>query len=77
MLPGHGSSMVLEQDEVLPCPSCCLGPFSFTSVCHRPAPSPPRYQNLNCEAKSLLCHDRLQKAQGSAEPSLKLPEAQS
>ncbi|XP_042749833.1 dual specificity testis-specific protein kinase 1 [Lagopus leucura] len=77
MLPGHGSSMVLEQDEVLPCPSCCLGPFSFTSVCHRPAPSPPRYQNLNCEAKSLLCHDRLQKAQGSAEPGLKLPEAQS
>ncbi|NXJ14495.1 TESK1 kinase, partial [Odontophorus gujanensis] len=77
MLPGHSSGMVLEQDEVLPCPSCCLGPFSFASVCHRPAPSPPRYQNLNCEAKSLLCHDRLQKAQGSAEPSLKLPEAQS
>uniref|UniRef100_A0A8C9LF94 dual-specificity kinase n=1 Tax=Pavo cristatus TaxID=9049 RepID=A0A8C9LF94_PAVCR len=77
MLPGHGSSMVLEQDEVLPCPSCCLGPFSFASVCHRTAPSPPHYQNLNCEAKSLLCHDRLQKAQGSAEPSLKLPEAQS
>ncbi|OXB53591.1 hypothetical protein ASZ78_012224 [Callipepla squamata] len=77
MLPGHSSGMVLEQDEVLPCPSCCLGPFSFASVCHRPAPSPPRYQNLNCEAKSLLCHDRLQKTQGSAEPSLKLPEAQS
>ncbi|KAF1657156.1 Dual specificity testis-specific protein kinase 1, partial [Aptenodytes patagonicus] len=83
MLPGHGSSAVLEQDEVLPCPGCCLGPFSFSfaSVCHRPAPSPPRYQNLNCEAKSLLCHDRghHQKAPGPvlAEPSLKLPEAQS
>ncbi|NXL53076.1 TESK1 kinase, partial [Podilymbus podiceps] len=83
MLPGHGSSTVLEQDEVLPCPGCCLGPFSFSfaSVCHRPAPSPPRYQNLNCEAKSLLCHDRghHQKAPGPvlAEPSLKLPEAQS
>ncbi|NXK56239.1 TESK1 kinase, partial [Chauna torquata] len=83
MLPGHGPGAVLEQDEVLPCPGCCLGPFSFSfaSVCHRPAPSPPRYQNLNCEAKSLLCHDRgrLQKAQGPvlAEPSLKLPEAQS
>ncbi|NWY51993.1 TESK1 kinase, partial [Chionis minor] len=81
MLPGHGSGTVLEQDEVLPCPGCCLGPFSFASVCHRPAPSPPRYQNLNCEAKSLLCHDRghHQKASGPvlAEPSLKLPEAQS
>ncbi|KAM6289845.1 dual specificity testis-specific protein kinase 1 [Aegotheles albertisi] len=81
MLPGHSSGAVLEQDEVLPCPGCCLGPFSFTSVCHQPAPSPPRYQNLNCEAKSLLCHDRgrHQKSPGPvlAEPSLKLPEAQS
>ncbi|NXW66028.1 TESK1 kinase, partial [Eurystomus gularis] len=60
MLPGHSSSVVLEQDEVVPCPGCCLDPFSisFASVCHRPAPSPPRYQNLNCEAKSLLCHDQ-------------------
>ncbi|NXT26009.1 TESK1 kinase, partial [Syrrhaptes paradoxus] len=83
MLPGHSSSTTLEQDEVLPCPGCCLGPFSFSfaSVCHRPAPSPPRYQNLNCEAKSLLCHDRghHQKAPGPvlAEASQKLPEAQS
>ncbi|KAM9508655.1 dual specificity testis-specific protein kinase 1 [Guaruba guarouba] len=76
MLPGHGSSAVLEQDEVLPCPGCCLTLFSFSflSVCHRPAPSPPHYQNLNCESKSLFCH---QKAPGPvlAEPSLKLPEA--
>ncbi|NXM71844.1 TESK1 kinase, partial [Serilophus lunatus] len=83
MLPGHSSGAVLEQDEVLPCPGCCLSPFSFNfaSFCHQPAPSPPRYQNLNCEAKSLLCHDRgqHQKAPGPvlAEPSLKLPEAQS
>ncbi|NXG25390.1 TESK1 kinase, partial [Grallaria varia] len=83
MLPGHSSSVVLEQDEVLPCPGCCLSPFSFNfaSICHQPAPSPPRYQNLNWEAKSLLCHDRgqHQKAPGPvlAEPSLKLPEAQS
>ncbi|KAF1599861.1 UNVERIFIED_CONTAM: Dual specificity testis-specific protein kinase 1, partial [Eudyptes pachyrhynchus] len=83
MLPGHGSGTVLEQNEVLPCPGCCLGPFSFSlaSVCHWPTPSPPHYQNLNCEAKSLLCHDqgRHQKAPGPvlAEPSLKLPEAQS
>uniref|UniRef100_A0A8C6J883 dual-specificity kinase n=1 Tax=Melopsittacus undulatus TaxID=13146 RepID=A0A8C6J883_MELUD len=77
MLPGHGSGAVLEQDEVLPCPGCCLTLFSFSflSVCHRPAPSPPHYQNLNCESKSLFCH---QKAPGPvlAEPSLKLPEAQ-
>ncbi|XP_066037077.1 dual specificity testis-specific protein kinase 1 [Chamaea fasciata] len=83
MLPGHSSGAMLEQDEVLPCPGCCLSPFSFSfaSICHRPAPSPPRYQNLNCEAKSLICHDRGQheKVPGPvlAEPSLKLPEAQS
>ncbi|XP_048148129.1 dual specificity testis-specific protein kinase 1 [Corvus hawaiiensis] len=83
MLPGHSSGAMLEQDDVLPCPGCCLSPFSFSfaSICHRPAPSPPRYQNLNCEAKSLICHDRgqHQKALGPvlAEPSLKLPEAQS
>ncbi|NXO53422.1 TESK1 kinase, partial [Aramus guarauna] len=83
MLPRHGSSTVLEQNEVLPCSSCCLGPFSFSlaSICHWLTPSPPRYQNLNCEAKSLLCHDwgRHQKAPGPVlvEPSLMLPEAQS
>ncbi|NWS10293.1 TESK1 kinase, partial [Pachyramphus minor] len=83
MLPGHSSGAVPEQDEVLPCPGCCVSPFSFNfaSICHQPAPSPPRYQNLNCEAKSLLCHDRgqHQKAPGPvlAEPRLKLPEAQS
>ncbi|NXA44848.1 TESK1 kinase, partial [Nothocercus julius] len=78
MLPGHSPGTVLEQDEVLACPGCCLGPFSFSfaSVCHRPAPSPPRYQNLNCEAKSLLYHQKGQ-APALAEPSLKLPEAQS
>ncbi|KAJ7422688.1 Dual specificity testis-specific protein kinase 2 [Pitangus sulphuratus] len=83
MLPGHSSGVVAEQDEVLPCPGCCVSPFSFNfaSICHQPAPSPPCYQNLNCEAKSLLCHDRgqHQKAPGPvlAEPRLKLPEAQS
>ncbi|XP_027762455.1 dual specificity testis-specific protein kinase 1 isoform X2 [Empidonax traillii] len=83
MLPGHSSGAVAEQDEVLPCPGCCVSPFSFNfaSICHQPAPSPPCYQNLNCEAKSLLCHDRgqHQKAPGPvlAEPRLKLPEAQS
>ncbi|XP_062455854.1 dual specificity testis-specific protein kinase 1 [Rhea pennata] len=78
MLPGHGPGAALEQDEVLACPGCCLGPFSFSfaSVCHRPAPSPPRYQNLNCEAKSLLYHQK-PPAPALAEPSLKLPEAQS
>ncbi|NXH11225.1 TESK1 kinase, partial [Bucco capensis] len=83
MLPGHSSSAMLEQDEVLSCPDCCLSPFgsSFSSICHQPAPSPPRYQNLSYEAKSLLCHGQgcYQKVPGPvlAEPSLKLPEAQS
>ncbi|NWH69362.1 TESK1 kinase, partial [Piaya cayana] len=83
MLPRHGSVTVLEQDEVLHCPNCCLSPlrFSIASVCHRPAPSSPRYQNLNCEAKSFLYRNqgRQQKSLGPvlAEPSLKLPEAQS
>uniref|UniRef100_A0A8B9ZIR3 Uncharacterized protein n=1 Tax=Anas platyrhynchos TaxID=8839 RepID=A0A8B9ZIR3_ANAPL len=46
------AAAALEQmehlDEVLYCPGCCLGPFTFTSVFHQPAPSPPHYQNLNC-----------------------------
>uniref|UniRef100_A0A8C8S9P3 Testis associated actin remodelling kinase 1 n=1 Tax=Pelusios castaneus TaxID=367368 RepID=A0A8C8S9P3_9SAUR len=77
--PLHGSRTGLEQDEVLACPGCCLGPFSFSfaSVCHRPAPSPPRYQHLTCEAKSLLCQDRGRHPKRPPEPSLKLPEAQS
>ncbi|NWQ82987.1 TESK1 kinase, partial [Columbina picui] len=83
MLPENGSGVVLEDDEVLPCPGCCQGPFifSFASVCRQPAPSPPHYQNLNCEAKSLLYHNQghHQKSTGPvlAEPSRKLPEAQS
>ncbi|XP_054842372.1 dual specificity testis-specific protein kinase 1 [Eublepharis macularius] len=79
--PGPG---VTEQEEVLACPACCLGPFRFSlaSVCRRPAAATPRYQNLGCEAKSLLCPDGLQRQHkgpgpGRAEPSLKLPEAQS
>ncbi|XP_067386970.1 dual specificity testis-specific protein kinase 1 [Emydura macquarii macquarii] len=77
--PLRGSRAAAEQDEVLACPGCCLGPFSFSfaSVCHRPAPSPPRYQPLSCEAKSLLCQDRGRPPQRPPEPSRQLPEAQS
>ncbi|XP_042308233.1 dual specificity testis-specific protein kinase 1 [Sceloporus undulatus] len=83
--PENGAVNVTEQDEVLSCPACCLGPFgfSFASVCHRPSASAPRYQNLNCEAKSLQCAEGLPqrslltKGLGLSEPSLKLPEAQS
>ncbi|XP_075774034.1 dual specificity testis-specific protein kinase 1 isoform X2 [Pelodiscus sinensis] len=75
-LPGSGA--VLEQEDVLACPGCCLGPFgfSFASVCHRPAPSPPRYQHLTCEATS-LCQDRSRPPRRPPQPSQKLPEAQS
>lgn len=82
--PSGGS--VLEQEEVLACPACCLAPFSFglASACHRPpAPSTPRYQSLNREPKGLLGADRRQRQHqgghgvGLAKPSLQLPEAQS
>uniref|UniRef100_A0ACB8EP30 Uncharacterized protein n=3 Tax=Sphaerodactylus townsendi TaxID=933632 RepID=A0ACB8EP30_9SAUR len=79
-----GPGGVAEQEEVLSCPACCLGPFGFSlaSVCRRPATTTPRYQNLGCEAKSLLWperHPRQHKppGPGQAEPGLKLPEAQS
>ncbi|XP_077202763.1 dual specificity testis-specific protein kinase 1 isoform X2 [Paroedura picta] len=79
-LSDPSGACVAEQEEVLACPACCLGPFSFSfaSVCRRPAASTPRYQNLGCEAKSLLCPDRLprQHLKGPG-PSRKLPEAQS
>ncbi|KAH0617276.1 hypothetical protein JD844_015311 [Phrynosoma platyrhinos] len=81
-----GGGGVMEQDEVLSCPACCLGPFSFSfaSVCHRPSANTPRYQNLNCEAKNLQCPEGLPQrplhkglGPGLSKPSLKLPEAQS
>nr|XP_020656375.1 dual specificity testis-specific protein kinase 1 [Pogona vitticeps] len=84
MPPDSSSCCVTEPEEVVSCPACCLGPFSFSlaSVCPRPAASTPRYQNLNCEANSLQCPERPprpRKALGPVrtEPSLKLPEAQS
>lgn len=78
-VPLNASSSVLDQDEVITCPGCCLGSFSFMSVCHRPSPNPSRYQNLNCESKSLICTDKSLDSKASrplAESSLKLPEAQ-
>ncbi|XP_064421514.1 dual specificity testis-specific protein kinase 2-like [Latimeria chalumnae] len=78
------SSSALEQEEVVTCPGCCLGGFSFSSVCLRPTRNPPLYQNLNCESKSLIrkAHNRTKGLKGGpsgppAEPSLTLPEAQS
>ncbi|KAL0606139.1 Dual specificity testis-specific protein kinase 1 [Plecturocebus cupreus] len=66
-----------EPDEGLPCPGCCLGPFSFgfLSMCPRPTPAVARYRNLNCEAGSLLCH-RGHHAKPPT-PSLQLPGARS
>nr|XP_060619797.1 dual specificity testis-specific protein kinase 1 [Anolis sagrei ordinatus] len=87
--PPEGSVATADPEEVLSCPACCLGPFGFSlaSVCHRPsASSTPRYQNLNCEARSLQGPERVapgprkgpqRPAALSSEPSLKLPEAQS
>uniref|UniRef100_A0A4X2LC21 dual-specificity kinase n=1 Tax=Vombatus ursinus TaxID=29139 RepID=A0A4X2LC21_VOMUR len=66
-----------DPDEGLPCPGCCLGPFSFSflSVCPRPTPAVARYRNLNCEAGSLLCH-RGHHAKPPT-PGLQLPGARS
>ncbi|XP_029437865.1 dual specificity testis-specific protein kinase 1 [Rhinatrema bivittatum] len=80
MLPLNASSLAMEQDEVISCPGCCLGSFNFLSLCQRSPPSASRYQNLNSEAKSLICPDRHQDSRLPAPlpaPSLKLPEAQS
>ncbi|KAJ7335108.1 hypothetical protein JRQ81_013049 [Phrynocephalus forsythii] len=78
------SSCVMEQEEVVSCPACCLGPFAFSlaSVCQRPTASTPRYQNLSSESESLRCPERPPRprkalVQVQAQPSLKLPEAQS
>uniref|UniRef100_G1PYS8 Testis associated actin remodelling kinase 1 n=1 Tax=Myotis lucifugus TaxID=59463 RepID=G1PYS8_MYOLU len=55
--PSPPPSAPRESDEGLPCPGCCLGPFSFGFLmCPRPTPAVARYRNLNCEAGSLLCH---------------------
>nr|XP_033791676.1 dual specificity testis-specific protein kinase 1 [Geotrypetes seraphini] len=80
MLPLNASSLAIEQDEVISCPGCCLGTFSFLSLCQRSTSNPSRYQNLNSEAKSLICTDRHQDSRLPGplpKPSLKLPEAQS
>nr|XP_020736127.1 dual specificity testis-specific protein kinase 1 isoform X2 [Odocoileus virginianus texanus] len=75
--PSPPPSAPREPEEGLPCPGCCLGPFSFgfLSMCPRPAPAVARYRNLNCEAGSLLCH-RGHHAKPPT-PSLQLPGARS
>ncbi|ERE83232.1 dual specificity testis-specific protein kinase 1 [Cricetulus griseus] len=75
--PSPPPSAPREPEEGLPCPGCCLGPFSFgfLSMCPRPTPAVARYRNLNCEAGSLLCH-RGHHAKPPT-PSLQLPGARS
>ncbi|KAM9331555.1 uncharacterized protein PAF06_019917 [Gastrophryne carolinensis] len=72
MAPLHASSSsVLDHEETVSCPACCLGSFSFISVCRRSPPDTSRYQNLNCESIHGLV--RTEPRPG---PSRKLPEAQ-
>ncbi|XP_007945107.2 dual specificity testis-specific protein kinase 1 [Orycteropus afer afer] len=75
--PSPPPAAAREPDEGLPCPGCCLGPFSFgfLSMCPRPTPAVARYRNLNCEAGTLLCH-RGHHAKPPT-PSLQLPGARS
>ncbi|KAM5193630.1 uncharacterized protein ACMZJ9_018063 [Mantella aurantiaca] len=77
MAPLHASSSsVLDHEETVSCPACCLGGFSFISVCHRSPPDTARYQNLNCESSRGLIHAPPRLATPRPGPSRKLPEAQ-
>ncbi|XP_075434385.1 dual specificity testis-specific protein kinase 1 isoform X2 [Ascaphus truei] len=75
--PLHASSnSVLDHEEAVSCPACCLGSFSFISVCRRPPPDTSRYQNLNCEATHGLIRTAPRLGTPRPGPSRKLPEAQ-
>ncbi|XP_075699892.1 uncharacterized protein LOC142664612 [Rhinoderma darwinii] len=77
MAPLHASSSsVLDQEETVSCPACCLGGFSFISVCRRSPPDSSRYQNLNCEASRGLIHTAPRLSAPRPGASRKLPEAQ-
>ncbi|XP_040268940.1 dual specificity testis-specific protein kinase 1-like, partial [Bufo bufo] len=77
MAPLHASSSsVLDPEETVSCPACCLGGFSFISVCRRSPPDTSRYQNLNCEASRGLIHTAPRLSTPRPGPSRKLPEAQ-
>ncbi|KAG8548882.1 hypothetical protein GDO81_023680 [Engystomops pustulosus] len=77
MAPLHASSSsVLDHEETVSCPACCLGGFSFISVCRRSPPDTSRYQNLNCEASRGLIHTTPRLSTPRPGPSRKLPEAQ-
>ncbi|CAN2390744.1 Dual specificity testis-specific protein kinase [Pristimantis euphronides] len=77
MAPLHASSTsVLDHEETVSCPTCCLGGFSFISVCRRSPPDTSRYQNLNCEASRGLIHTAPRLSTPRPGPSRKLPEAQ-
>ncbi|XP_073468105.1 uncharacterized protein [Aquarana catesbeiana] len=70
------SSSVLDHEETVSCPVCCLGSFSFISVCRRSPPDTSRYQNLNCESSRGLIHTAPRLGTPRPGPSRKLPEAQ-
>ncbi|XP_066458341.1 dual specificity testis-specific protein kinase 2-like [Eleutherodactylus coqui] len=77
MAPLHASSSsVLDHEETVSCPACCLGGFSFISVCRRSPPDTSRYQNLNCEASRGLINPAPRLSTPRPGPSRKLPEAQ-
>lgn len=77
MAPLHASSSsVLDHEETVYCPACCLGGFSFISVCRRSPPDTSRYQNLNCESSRGLINTAPRLGTPRPGPSRKLPEAQ-
>ncbi|XP_018123244.1 dual specificity testis-specific protein kinase 1 isoform X2 [Xenopus laevis] len=75
--PLHVSSnSVLDHEETVTCPACCLGGFSFISVCRRTPPDSSCYQNLNCEASRGLINTAPRTSTPRQGPSRKIPEAQ-
>ncbi|XP_041436645.1 dual specificity testis-specific protein kinase 1 isoform X2 [Xenopus laevis] len=75
--PLHASSnSVLDHEETVTCPACCLGGFSFISVCRRTPPDSSHYQNLNCEASRGLINTAPRISTPRPGPSRKIPEAQ-
>ncbi|XP_053556938.1 dual specificity testis-specific protein kinase 1 isoform X2 [Bombina bombina] len=75
--PLHAStSSIMDHEETVSCPACCLGGFSFISVCRRTPPDSSRYQNLNSETSRGLIHTAPRLSTPRHGPSRKLPEAQ-
>uniref|UniRef100_A0A4W3IIH1 Testis associated actin remodelling kinase 1 n=1 Tax=Callorhinchus milii TaxID=7868 RepID=A0A4W3IIH1_CALMI len=64
----------IEQDDMLSCPGCCLGGFTFPSLCLRPSAGTSRYRNLNCDSERLK-ENPAAKASARTGPGLKITQS--